>query len=99
MECCGSNVAPFLSEEIKIGPHVHELLDAIILSTTLTIIKILRHSNLDCLEAREIILLTFMQGMLSLKRPIAGKLQSIKFPALTTVDALSHYSLLTQQEP
>lgn len=81
MECCGSNVAPFLSEETKIGSHVQELLDAMILPTTLAIIKILRHSNLDSLEAREIILLTFLQGMLSLKRPIAGKLQSIKFPA------------------
>lgn len=96
MECCGSNIAPFLSEEIKIGPHVQELLHTIILPTTLAIIKILRHSNLDSLEAREIILLTFLQGMLPLKRPIGGKLQSIKFPALTTVDALSHYRLLTQ---
>lgn len=63
-----------------------------ILPTTLAVIKILRHSNLDSLEAREIVLLTFLQGM-SLKRPIAGKLQSIKFLALTTVDSLSHYSL------
>ena len=64
-EQCG--FLTFSGNKIKNGPYVQELLDAILLPAALAIIKILGHSKLDSLEAKEVMLLTFLQGMQLIK--------------------------------
>lgn len=74
LECCES-MTTLIPVEIKFknGSYVQELLDAILLSAALAIIKLLWHFKLDSRKLRVITLLRISQGMLPLKRAHSGQ--------------------------